>query len=115
LTATELPALEPSMKNSTEPVGAAVAGETAATVAVKMTCCPFSDGLADDVTLVVLLALFTAVSTVLEVLLPLVESPVPFVATLASLCNVVFAADDATITRRVNTWFEPEVRPVAFV
>jgi sugar phosphate permease len=109
------PAFEPSMTNWTVPVGVTVAGETGATFAVKVTLCPLADGFADEVTVIALLAFATPVSTVFEVLFGLVESPVPVVATVALLCNVVPAAEEATVTRMVKTWFAPEARPVLFV
>ncbi len=46
---------EPS-KNSTDPVAVPAPGETAATVAVKVTDCPKSEGFTEDVNAVVVLA-----------------------------------------------------------
>ncbi len=48
----------PSLK-VTVPVGVPAPGETALTVAVKVTDCPKTDGLTDDVRFVLVLALFT--------------------------------------------------------
>ena len=56
---TGAPRLDPSMRNWTVPVGVPDPGDTAATVAVKVTFCPKTDGLADEVTPVVVFALFT--------------------------------------------------------
>ena len=47
--------VEPS-KNSTDPVAVPVPGETAATVAVKVTDCPKTDGFTEDANAVALLA-----------------------------------------------------------
>ena len=52
----------PSLK-VTVPVGVAVAGATGATVAVNVTDCPNTDGLRDEVTAVVVSALFTTCVT----------------------------------------------------
>jgi len=46
-------------KNSTIPVGVPDPGATAVTVAVKVTDCPYTDGLRDEVTAVVVDAIFT--------------------------------------------------------
>jgi hypothetical protein len=48
----------PSLK-VTEPVGVPAPGATAATVAVKVTVCPYTLGLAEELTDVVVLAWFT--------------------------------------------------------
>ena len=50
---TGAPKFTPSIVNCTVPVGVPVAGGTGATVAVKVTDCPNTDGLTDDVTVVV--------------------------------------------------------------
>ena len=49
----------PSMVKVTVPVGVPAPGATALTVAVKVTVWPDSDGLTEEVTVVVLLALLT--------------------------------------------------------
>ena len=51
-------AVAPSLK-MTVPVGVPLPGETALTVAVKVTDCPNTDGLADEATVVLLLAWLT--------------------------------------------------------
>jgi hypothetical protein len=48
------------LKKVTVPIGVPAPGETAATVAVKVTLCPDVDGLTDEVTVVDVLALLTA-------------------------------------------------------
>ncbi len=67
--------LEPSLK-VTVPVGVPAPGLFAVTVAVKVTDCPDSDGLAEELTSVVVLAFFTVWVSVLEVL-PLKVAPPP--------------------------------------
>jgi hypothetical protein len=52
------------MLNVTVPVGVPAPGETAATVAVKVTFWPFAEGFCDEVTLVVVFALLTVCATV---------------------------------------------------
>jgi hypothetical protein len=47
------------MTKVTVPVGVPAPGATGATIAVKVTFCPFAEGFCDEVTLVVVLALFT--------------------------------------------------------
>ena len=49
----------PPSRKVTVPVGVPAPGATAETVAVKVTDCPKTDGLADDVTVVAVSALFT--------------------------------------------------------
>ena len=49
----------PPSRNVTDPDGVPVPGATAATVAVKVTGCPNTEGFSDEVTAVVLLALLT--------------------------------------------------------
>ena len=51
--------LFPPLVNETVPVGVPLPGLTAATVAVKVTVCPVTEGLTDDVRAVVVLAAFT--------------------------------------------------------
>ena len=53
------PMLVALSKNVTVPDGAPAPGAAAATVAVKVTLCPNTDGLGAEVTLVVVLALLT--------------------------------------------------------
>src|SRR5216117_2583887 len=67
--------LEPSLK-VTVPVGVPAPGLLAVTVAVKVTDCPDTDGLAEELTSVVVLAFFTVWVSVLEVL-PLKVAPPP--------------------------------------
>jgi len=50
------PKLLPSIVNCTVPLGVPVPGATAATVAVKLTACPYTDGFRLDTTVVLLLA-----------------------------------------------------------
>ncbi len=57
----------PSLK-ITEPVGVPAPGDTALTVAVKVTDCPDTDGLADEATAVVVLAWFTVCVSAEDVL-----------------------------------------------
>jgi len=56
---TGAPKFTPSIVNCTVPVGVPVAGATTVTVAVNVTLCPKTDGLTDDVTVVVEPHLFT--------------------------------------------------------
>lgn len=66
--------LVPSLK-VTVPVGTAVPGALATTVAVKVTDWPLFDGLSEDVTVVVVASLFTVWVKVEEVLVLNWESP----------------------------------------
>src|SRR5437660_8356835 len=59
LTLTGLPALLPSIWNWTVPVGVPAPGAGMLTVAVKMMVWPDTDGLVEDVTAVLVLALLT--------------------------------------------------------
>ena len=52
-----VPSVVAPSRNVTVPVGVPVPGGTTATVAVNVTDCPNTDGLADDATVVVVLAL----------------------------------------------------------
>src|SRR5947199_387231 len=63
------------MLNVTVPVGVPAPGATAATVAVKVTAWPDADGLADEVTVVVLFALVGVSVRVVEVLVLKLSSP----------------------------------------
>ena len=54
-----LPMMVAPSRKLTDPVGVPAPGLTTATVAVKITDCPKTDGLTDDVRLVVVLALLT--------------------------------------------------------
>jgi len=65
---------EPS-KNSTVPAAVPAPGETAATVAVKVTDCPKSEGFTEDINAVVVLALFTTWLTTELVLVTKLELP----------------------------------------
>jgi hypothetical protein len=62
-------------RNVTVPVGVPTPGETALTVAVKVTAWPDADGFTDEVTVVELLALFTVCVMAAEVLLLKLASP----------------------------------------
>ena len=64
----------PSLK-LTVPVGVPAPGETALTVAVKVTDWPETDGFAEEATVVVVLALFTVWVKVKEVLVEKLVSP----------------------------------------
>jgi hypothetical protein len=61
--------------NVTVPDGVPALGDTAATVAVNVTGCPKTDGVADDATLVVVLAWLTVCVTVGDVLVVKFVSP----------------------------------------
>src|SRR5205823_4446403 len=67
-------AVAPSLK-VTVPVGVPAPGLFAVTVAVNVTACPDSDGLAEELTTVVVPAFFTVSVSVLEVLPLKVASP----------------------------------------
>ena len=66
--------LVPSL-NITLPVGTAVPGALATTVAVKVTVCPWVDGFKDDVTEVVVPSLFTVCVSAEDVLVLKLELP----------------------------------------
>ena len=66
--------LDPSLK-VTVPVGVPAPGLFAVTVAVKVTDCPDTDGLAEELTDVAVLAFFTVWVSALEVLPVKVASP----------------------------------------
>src|SRR5262249_36198678 len=59
---------EPSIVNTTEPVGVPDPGATATTVALNVTLWPTTEGFAGEVTLVIVLAGFTVCVTGLELL-----------------------------------------------
>src|SRR5438552_1359068 len=83
----------PSLK-FTEPVGVPTPGATAATVAVNVTLWPNTDGLADDVSVVVVLDWFTTcVSTALVLVVKFV-SPL---YTAVMLCVPTLRADVAHV------------------
>jgi len=71
---TEPSEVEPS-KNSTVPFAVPAPGEPAATVAVKVTDWPKTEGFAEDVKVVVVLALFTTWLTAVLVLVTKLASP----------------------------------------
>ena len=62
-------------KNSTVPAAVPAPGAVVATVAVKVTDCPKTEGFASDVNAVVVLALFTTWLTAELVLVMKLESP----------------------------------------
>ena len=61
----------PLSRKLTVPVGMPAPGATAATAALKVTACPNTDGFRLEVTLVVVIALFTTCTNAVEVLLAL--------------------------------------------
>jgi hypothetical protein len=67
LRAPEPRVVAPSLK-VTVPVGVPLPGAAGATVAVKVTPCPNAEGFPDEITAVVVLALFTVCVSVLDVL-----------------------------------------------
>src|SRR5712691_10846520 len=75
LSVTALPRLLAPSLNWTVPVGVPAPGETALTVAVKVTLSPDTDGFSDDVTPAVVDALLTAWLTAVEVLPATALSP----------------------------------------
>lgn len=66
--------LFPSL-NMTLPVGTAVPGELATTVAVKVTVCPWVDGFSDEVTELLVASLFTVCVSAEDALLLKLELP----------------------------------------
>jgi hypothetical protein len=62
-------------KNSTDPAAVPAPGAVAATVAVKVTDSPNTEGFTEDVNAVVVLALFTTWLTAVLVLVMKLESP----------------------------------------
>src|SRR6266852_4868273 len=75
LTLTGLPALLPSIWNCTVPVGVPVPGVVTPMVAVKVTFWLVTDGLAEDTTAVLVLALLMVCVTVVELLAAKLVSP----------------------------------------
>jgi hypothetical protein len=75
LTLTGLPKAVPSIENWTVPVRVPAPGDTALTLAVKLTACPYTDGLADEATVVVVLAWLTVWVTTPDVLVRKLPSP----------------------------------------
>ena len=65
----------PLSKNWTVPVAVPAPGVVVATVAVKVTDCPKTEGFTEDVNAVVVLALFTTWLTAVLVLVTKLESP----------------------------------------
>ena len=70
-----LPMTVAPSRKFTDPVGVPAPGLTTATVAVNVTLCPNTDGLTEDVRLVVVLALLTTWDTVPLVLVRKLASP----------------------------------------
>jgi hypothetical protein len=70
-----VPRVEPPSRKVTVPVGVPAPGETALTVAVKVTAWPDADGFTDEVTVAELLALLTVWVIAAEVLLVKFVSP----------------------------------------
>src|SRR5204863_2199820 len=95
--------LAPSLK-VTVPVGVPAPGLLAVTVAVKVTDCPDSDGLAEELTSVAVLAFFTVWVSVLEVL-PLKVALPPYDA-------VIGCAPTASVLVTNVAWPEPSRVPV---
>jgi hypothetical protein len=75
LTFTGLPALVPSITNWTAPVGVPIPGVETLMVAVKVTAWPDIDGLAEELTAVLVLALPTACVRAVEALAAKLPSP----------------------------------------
>ena len=72
---TALPKFTPLVLNCTVPVGVPEPGGSAVTVAVNVTDCPNTEGLADDVTVVVVVSWFIVCVSVPEVLVLKLVSP----------------------------------------
>jgi len=81
---TGLPKSVPSILNCTVPLGVPAPGTLALTVAVNVTLCPNTDGLADEVTLVLVSALSTTCVSAPDVLPLKLPSP-PYTAVIAWL------------------------------
>jgi hypothetical protein len=75
LKVTGLPKFDPSIVNCTDPVGVAVDGATAVTVAVNVRLSLNTEGLSDEFTVVVVSAGFTTCVKLLEVLVVKLASP----------------------------------------
>src|SRR6185369_10092559 len=75
LNATGLPKLDPSILNCTVPPGVPDPGALALTVTVNVTLCPNTDGLADELTTLVVLALLTVCVKSADVLARKFPSP----------------------------------------
>jgi len=80
--------------NVTVPVGVPLPGATALTVAVNVTDWPTVEGLAEEATVVEVLAWFTTWVTVFEVLVPKFESP-PYTALME--CEATESAEVANV------------------
>jgi len=72
---TGLPAGLPSSRNCTVPLGMPMPGAATLTVAVKLTFCPDTEGLTEELTTVRVLALATVSVTLLAVLVLKLPSP----------------------------------------
>jgi hypothetical protein len=70
-----LPKFEPSILNCTVPLGVPAPGAFAPTVTVKLTLCPNTDGVSDEPTTLVVLALFTVWVKSADVLVRKFPSP----------------------------------------
>jgi hypothetical protein len=90
--------------NVTVPVGVPLPGAVAATVAVNVTACPKTDGFTDEVTDVLVAALFTVWVSVVDVLALKLASP-PYVAVMEC---------DATVSVEIENvaWPEALTAPV---
>jgi hypothetical protein len=75
LSDTGLPKLEPSILNCTVPLGVPAPGAFGPTVTVKLTLCPKTDGVSDELTTLVVLALFTVWVKSADVLVRKFPSP----------------------------------------
>src|SRR5688572_15226927 len=80
-------------------------GATAATVAVKVTLCPLAEGFCDEVTLVVVLALFT-VWPPARVPLLVLKFPSPL------YCATTVCGLPLTVNAAVLSWAEPPLRVI---
>ena len=72
---TGLPKFEPSILNCTVPLGVPAPGAVAPTVTVKLTFCPKTDGVSDELTMLAVLALFTVCVKSADVLVRKFPSP----------------------------------------
>jgi hypothetical protein len=95
LKATGVPKLVPSTTNWTVPVGVPVPGETTAIVAVKVTLWPLTDGVTEDVTLVVVFALLTVWPPASEPLLATKLPSPPYCAVI--VCGLPLTLRDAVL------------------
>jgi len=107
----DVPKVFAPSRNVTVPVGVPLPGATLATIAVKVTDWPTSEGLADELTVVEVLLAATVCVTAEDVLTPSVELP-PYIAVIEWVPTV--NVDDEKIAMPVPEFGSVTV-PIVFV